>query len=191
MDRRQNYTVSRRALREDYIHAFGLRPPGTFTYDDEGTQLQQYGLLKDLRTEYDREFYNDIWLDDSRQTQIVHVSGNHWILVSNVHDEGPNVIHIFDSIGKTKLTDVVVHLVAAVFRFPPEFPKFFIRQKNVDKQPNGKDCGIRAIGMAEAICMGTESQTITFASSQVINWKQCTRPSVVITLLRFRLCESI
>ena len=106
-------------LRKDYVNASGLRPSGFFTYDDKGTFLQQNDLLKNLRLEYDHEFYKDLWSDNSRQTQVIHVSGNYWILVTNSHDEEPNMVYIFYSIEKTRLTDVVVHLVAVVFRFPP------------------------------------------------------------------------
>lgn len=69
---------------------------------------------------YDRAYHTVVETNNARQTQVLHVTQNHWIVVSNSGEQNSNIVDVYDSLWPTKITDVLVRNIAAVFRFSPQ-----------------------------------------------------------------------
>ena len=82
--------------------------------------------------------------------QLLHVSGCHWITVSNyrVHDKGMflDCIRIYDSASPTGVTMQLKKAICSFFRCTSDILNFEIM--NVMKQQNLYDCGIYALAFA-------------------------------------------
>ena len=85
-----------------------------------------------------------------QRLQVIHSRGNHWIVASTVHDEGPNKVMIYDSLYDNidaGTRSIISDLFGSAAM--PEIVK-------VHKQQGVKDCGLFAVAIATAICFKQE-----------------------------------
>ena len=85
-----------------------------------------------------------------QRLQVIHSRGNHWIIASTVHDEGPNKVMIYDSLYDNidaGTRSIISDLFGSAAM--PEIVK-------VHKQQGVKDCGLFAVAIATAICFKQE-----------------------------------
>ena len=82
--------------------------------------------------------------------QVVHSRGNHWIIASTVHDEGPNKVMICDSLYDN--IDARTRSIISDLFGPPAMPEIV----KVHKQQGVRDCGLFAVAFATAICFKQE-----------------------------------
>ena len=77
---------------------------------------------------------------------MIHSRGNHWIVVSNVHQEESNKVMVYDSLYDSvdDRTQVIIH---ELFRVSAKHAL-----TKVYKQKGVRDCGLFAIAFATAIC---------------------------------------
>lgn len=78
--------------------------------------------------------------------QVIHSRGNHWIVASNVHQQEPNKVIVYDSLYDSidDRTQVIIHeLFGASTKH---------HLAKVHKQQGVRDCGLFAIAFATAIC---------------------------------------
>ena len=85
-----------------------------------------------------------------QRLQVIHSRGNHWIIASTVHDEGPNKVMIYDSLYDN-IDATTRSIISDLFGSAamPEIVK-------VHKQQGLKDCGLFAVAFATAICFKQE-----------------------------------
>ena len=85
-----------------------------------------------------------------QRLQVIHSRGNHWIIASTVHDEGPNKVMIYDSLYDN-IDAGTQGIICDIFGSAavPEIVK-------VHKQQGVRDCGLFAIAFATAICFKQE-----------------------------------
>ena len=86
--------------------------------------------------------------------QILNVSANHWVTVSDIGCQGGSV-NIFDSLGHTR-TEVFIEQVTGLLAFPG---------KSVRLQ--GSDCGLFAIANSFALCSGEGPTTVQYHQGQM------------------------
>ena len=152
----------------------GLRPSSDFEFTQGATEFDKFENLKNLRkVRHNAAFYLTLAEHHAnRQIQILNVSSNHWILVSNCHEGYENDVWIYDSLNSSrKPSPVLVQSIAAVFRFSRQFNHFTTKQHLVGRQESD-DCGIHAIAFAETVCQRKNPEHITFDNSKVI--QKCT-----------------
>ncbi|OWA54849.1 hypothetical protein BV898_19242 [Hypsibius exemplaris] len=86
----------------------------------------------------------------SKKIQVLHVGTGHWVTVSNVNSSEPNTVYCYDTLENvTQAPPNFDHLVASVFRFPQDTMKLV--WPAMAYQPNGSDCGVYAIAIAEML----------------------------------------
>ena len=73
--------------------------------------------------------------------QIIHVSNNHWCVVSTVGCQS-GVVRVYDSMYNT-LSKETVHFIARMVHVPSSDLK--VVMMDVEKQSNSSDCGVLAI----------------------------------------------
>ena len=87
--------------------------------------------------------------------QIIHVSNNHWALVSTVGCQS-GFVRVYDSLRKTD----IVYLIASMVHVLSSDLK--IVMMDVAKQSNGSDCGVLANAYAFDICSGMDPCSVRF-----------------------------
>ena len=95
--------------------------------------------------------------------QIVHVSGNHWVCVSNKHC-APGVCDIYDSMPASN-SPTLIRQVAAILKCTD--PSFKMRYSNVQMQAGADDCGLFSIAFATALCAGKDPHKCSFQQSEM------------------------
>ena len=93
--------------------------------------------------------------------QIVHVSGNHWVCVSNMLSP-PGVCEVFGDLPPT-FSSTLSRQVATTVRC--NGPHLNICYVDVQHQSGADDCGLFAIAFAEALCSGDDPHTMSFDQS--------------------------
>ena len=96
-----------------------------------------------------------------RQTQILFVGMNHWVLVTNDHDEMINKVYVYDSLFPHPVPTFYVE-VATIFRFSEnEFTIFWPAMAN---QPNYCDCAVYACAYLTAKCFRLDPASVEFVN---------------------------
>ena len=95
--------------------------------------------------------------------QIVHVSQNHWVCVSNILSP-PDIVEVFDSLPAT-FSSTLKRQVAAVLRC--RGPQFTLCYIDVQHQNGADDCALFAVAFAEALCAGKDPHLLTFDQLQM------------------------
>ena len=85
-----------------------------------------------------------------QRLQVIHSRGNHWIIASTVHDEGPNKVMIYDSLYDN--IDATTRSIISDLFGSAAMPEIV----EVHKQQGLKDCGLFAVAFATAICFKQE-----------------------------------
>ena len=93
--------------------------------------------------------------------QILNVTGNYWITVSNFGC-GSSRIEVFDSLGGL-LSQQCLKVVADLMQC--EESKIAIDYVDVQKQQGGNDCGLFAIAFATSICSRQSPATLSYDQS--------------------------
>ena len=95
--------------------------------------------------------------------QIVHISQNHWVCVSNLlTPEG--VVEVYDSLPAT-CNNTLTRQVTAIVQCSGQ--QFTVRWINVQLQCGGDDCALFAVAFAEALCAGQDPRVLSFNQSQM------------------------
>lgn len=91
----------------------------------------------------------------SKCLQILHMSGNHWILISNImiHEDSSSVavdsVFVYDSMRNTRVSKSLKNNACQLLK--PQAKRVTFAVMNIMAQPNDNDCGIFAIANATAI----------------------------------------
>ena len=85
-----------------------------------------------------------------QRLQVIHSRGNHWIIASTVHDEGPDKVMIYDSLYDN--IDAGTCAVICDLFGPAAVPEIV----KVHKQQGVRDCGLFAVAFATAVCFKLE-----------------------------------
>ena len=90
--------------------------------------------------------------------QIVNLSRQHWVCVSNVLSS-PGVVDVYDSIpAYSRGSNTLQQQIAAILKTPDS--SFTINYVDV-RQNGGSDCGLFAVMFAAALCNGKDPHTIS------------------------------
>ncbi len=87
--------------------------------------------------------------------QILHVNGNHWIVVSNCmasHPPEKDRVLAYDSLLPNKISYKTKEMVCSFTR--PASKTYKFDMMNIARQPNSFDCGVIAIANATEIAFG-------------------------------------
>ena len=91
--------------------------------------------------------------------QIVNLSRQHWVCVSNVLSS-PGVVDVYDSIpAYSRGSNTLQQQIAAILKTPDS--SFTINYVDVQRQNGGSDCGLFAVMFAAALCNGKDPHTIS------------------------------
>ena len=103
------------------------------------------------------------WASNSKDfVQIIHVSQDHWVCVSNLLiPEG--VVEVYDSLPPI-CNNTLIGQVAATMQCSSQ--TFTVRWINVQLQSGGDDCALFAITFAEALCAGRDLFILRFDQLQ-------------------------
>ena len=93
-------------------------------------------------------------LTSKEHLQIIHSRGNHWIVDSRIQAED-SVVSVYDSIYNT--IDEGTLVIKNLFR-----QSFSLESVPIEKQIGGRDCGLFAIGISVALCLGLDPATLKF-----------------------------
>ena len=104
------------------------------------------------------------WASSSKDfVQIIHISQNHWVCVSNLlTPEG--VVEVYDSLPPI-CNNTLIGQVAATMQCSSQM--FTVRWINVQLQSGGDDCALFAIAFAEALCAGRDPFILSFDQLQM------------------------
>ena len=133
-------------LGRQFQHLVGLKP--TYSFDLTPTRhTPRTRRLSCLR----RENLSDksSASDSIRQTQVLHINGDHWVLVTNQHGGPENTVYVYDSRPHNPDNNFS-HVVAAVFRFR-KWSSFFISYPEMTSQKDGSSCGVYCIAYLTAL----------------------------------------
>jgi hypothetical protein len=87
-----------------------------------------------------------------RFVQIVNVNYSHWICVSNLLNNVPGHITIYDSMAPSQLSPHLVRCLAWLLHY--EGKEICVNWADVQRQRGGSDCGAFAIAFAIELCFG-------------------------------------
>ena len=97
-------------------------------------------------------------LPTSEYAQILHVEGNHWIVISTI-DQAQDTVAVYDSL-RSKPSKTTINLIARYNHSTA--PKLVINIMNVKSQNNSHDCGVYALGFITALLHHQDPTTIAF-----------------------------
>ena len=93
--------------------------------------------------------------------QIINVSKQHWVCVSNINCF-PHTVDVFDSIrGFSVNSTSLKNQIATILRTPTN--SFNINFIDVQTQIHANDCGLFAIALAVALCSGRDPHMETYS----------------------------
>ena len=111
--------------------------------------------------------------------QILNVSANHWVTVSDIGCQGGSV-NIFDSLGHTR-TEFFIEQVTGLLAFPGKSVR--LQWPDIQQQAGGSDCGLFAIANSFALCSGEEHHSPILSRTNVHSplflfsgWRSATLP---------------
>ena len=91
--------------------------------------------------------------------QILHVSGNHWLTVSNIGCK-PAHVNVYDSLLTGYLdTHAKQQIASILFTDEPDITASF---QNVQEQRGHSDCGVFALAFATSLCTGEDPVENTY-----------------------------
>ena len=96
--------------------------------------------------------------------QVLNVSDNHWITISNIGC-GPGIVNVFDSIPQSSVSSCTKEQIAAIL-FSEEHT-ISLHFKQVQVQRGHADCGLFAIAFATALCSAKYPTEINFIQHQL------------------------
>ena len=96
--------------------------------------------------------------------QILNVSNNHWITVSNIGCS-PGTVNIYDSISSNSLPSRTKEQIAAILFHDKTHIR--LQFKQVQTQHGSSDCGVFAIAFATALCSRKDPTEINFIQHQL------------------------
>ena len=142
-------------LKKQFPRIAGLRNVNYFTIRAQNTNMgpetTEGGFLF-LRTLRTREiFKSDIPRETRKQLQPFNINENHWVVMSTLHDEGTNVVHLYDSLGTIQDPNLK-HYIAAALSTKESFIK--IKWMKCQRQEDGSSCGYFAIANMVSLCFG-------------------------------------
>ena len=104
--------------------------------------------------------------------QIMHTSGNHWIVVSNIMlDQGGSSsmsmdsVFVYDSLRSTRISKILKKHVCQTLT--PKAKRLTFSVMNVMAQPNDYDCGLFAVAIATALANNTDPCCCTWDVKQM------------------------
>ena len=120
-------------LNKQHPHIQGLRPPAE-------TRFPGANLVHDLGF-----------------VQILHVSCNHWVVISNIIDKStPRTVSVYDSLNSKTMP------VANLQHISPAFMP-------VQQQEGSDDCGLFAIAFATSLCFGQDPCYTSYYQARMRN----------------------
>ena len=104
------------------------------------------------------------WVSNTKNfVQIVHISQNHWVCVSNrLTPDG--VVEVYDSIPAT-CNNTLTGQIAAIMKCSSQ--QFTVRWVEVQLQSGRDDCGLFAVAFAEGLCTGQDPHVLNFNQSKM------------------------
>ena len=94
-------------------------------------------------------------LTSKEHLQIIHSRGNHWIVASRIQAED-SVVRVYDSIYNT-IDEGTQQVIKILFG-----QSFSLEIVPIEKQIGGRDCGLFAISISVALCLGLDPATLKF-----------------------------
>ncbi|KAJ8353674.1 hypothetical protein SKAU_G00212410 [Synaphobranchus kaupii] len=90
--------------------------------------------------------------------QILNVSANHWVTVSNIGCK-VGTVHVFDSLGQHKTEDFIAQ-VTCLLAFPGKSVQ--LQWPDVQQQAGVSDCGLFAIANSLTLCRGEDPSMVDY-----------------------------
>ncbi|KAJ8381322.1 hypothetical protein SKAU_G00021000 [Synaphobranchus kaupii] len=90
--------------------------------------------------------------------QILNVSANHWVTVSNIGCK-VGTVHVFDSFGQHKTEDFIAQ-VTCLLAFPGKSVQ--LQWPDVQQQAGVSDCGLFAIANSLTLCRGEDPSMVDY-----------------------------
>lgn len=85
--------------------------------------------------------------------QILHVSGNHWIVISNIKSK-PGSVSVYDSLNSKTLSPTIKGTVTTFLGRQGE--ELAVKYRDVQEQNGEDDCGFFAIAFSVSLCAGQD-----------------------------------
>ena len=95
---------------------------------------------------------------DKDFVQIVHISNNHWVCVSNRWCP-PGVCDVYDSLAPSFCSSLITQIKCMV---NTTYSELIVRYIDVQYQRGQSDCGLFATAFAEALCKHIDPNMLTF-----------------------------
>ena len=136
---------------------------------DGHTITHKQTILKSLQIKLCRIFCFVSWcfafpfhctyaLPTSEYAQILHIDGNHWIVISTI-DQASDTVAVYDSL-QCKSSKAITDLIVCYNHSPA--PKLVISIMNEQAQINSHDCGMYALGFINALLHHQDPMIIDF-----------------------------
>ncbi|PIK39696.1 putative SCAN domain-containing protein 3-like [Apostichopus japonicus] len=97
--------------------------------------------------------------------QFVHIEGNHWITISNVHSKTPDQLTVYDSLHGGRLSTAAQQTIARYVKTTKD--RLSIDLANVQQQDNSNDCGPFAIAFGVSLAYGEDPVQMTYTTTSL------------------------
>ena len=96
--------------------------------------------------------------------QILHDPAGHWLTISNVETESPNIINVYDSMNSLCSSNVQQQIACLLNTFKSHI---FLNFVDVHLQDGGSDCGLLSLAYATALCYNKNPGSYMFDQSSL------------------------
>ena len=96
--------------------------------------------------------------------QILHDPAGHWLTISNVETEKPNIINIYDSLNSLCSSNMQQQIACLLKSLKPHILLQFV---DVHLQDGGSDCGLLSLAYATALCLNKSPGSYIFDQSSL------------------------
>ncbi len=142
------------ALRLQFPNIKGLDLTWTYNLEKAGL-CTRWDRICELRQKMLEQRPNRV---TPRRVQAFYIP-NHWVAVSNRHNENANIVYVMDSKGWPIHPDLP-HLIAAAFRFREK--EFIIRRRLCAEQKDGSSCGAFAMAFVTSDCYNRCTEEVQY-----------------------------
>ena len=95
--------------------------------------------------------------------QILFAKGNHWIVVSTLHQSAPGSINVYNSLNSKSLHSAVEETALRYL----QGQQVSISYQDVQQQSGGSDCGLFAIAIAASLCAGEDPTKLRYQQDRM------------------------
>ena len=98
-------------------------------------------------------------IERHRFIQVHHESQGHWITITNVGTENPEIVRVYDSLYSSCSPSIQQQIACMVNTAKPAITLEFI---DVHRQKGSNDCGVFAVAYAVSLCLNEEPGNLSF-----------------------------